>query len=809
MAADVINKTTGIPILTKYGIGVVILGFVLWLIWRYWLDPWLKDRYPKYKTWRERKKIRFEGVIKEKSEALKQEIQQGEKKDVQIVQPLLYRNRKAKFCGRNDDLTYLEDFCKSKERFLWSAVLGAGGSGKSRLAYEFAAEVLTKNRLERDWLVYFLHREDLSKLTAFGDLSCRKNVLLIVDYITGSAESLSTWIKKVVSPWCKKRGKKLRLLLLEREIPDRNNPSQSLWFKHFCVWQNVLYQNEFLELQPLSVEQALLPIAESYLGRDLTPSEKETFKQAMERIDPRLQRPLFAQCIAKAISENKPIENQTDVLHYALEQEQDRWNQLAEKKSEQLKRLLCFATLCGGVEDPPPKLLTKDWNTFGDQVLPIFHSVNAGGSRQEQEMLHPLEPDLLGEYFVLDTLRNLTQPKRKRWMQAAWDYNPKGTYDFLLRFAADYPEEDALLIQPEGEQVLKHFADILFTCIKGDVTLNRKREIAARLEQLHDQSGINEIAFYYCMSVLGLNGKGGVSLAEERSVVQRLHERSGHLAVVTWYALSLSGLSRREPSLVERCNVIDQLRQLHEQAENSLITFFYESSLDNLSYAGSSIAKKRCVIKQLRQLHEQCRNPTVTVAYAMNLCHLSYADISLVEKRNIILQIKQLHEQSRNSMVTEWYAKSLAFLSREDLPLNEKCDLIGQLRDLHEKNEAPEFIVAYAIALFGQVDAEFLLAEKRGLVEKLQQLHKENTSIIEKCSRLESLSYYEDVKYNMVANKYNIVAETYALGLVVLITNEPALKEKQALVDRLEQLWRQTKSSYIKELWEEAASLLE
>ena len=57
------------------------------------------------------------------------------------LNPLAYQQNRVDFLGRGDELKRLDAFLNSKDNFLWWAVLGEGGVGKSRLALEWLKEL--------------------------------------------------------------------------------------------------------------------------------------------------------------------------------------------------------------------------------------------------------------------------------------------------------------------------------------------------------------------------------------------------------------------------------------------------------------------------------------------------------------------------------------------------------------------------------------------------------------------------------------------------------------------------------------------
>ena len=56
----------------------------------------------------------------------------------------------------------------------------------------------------------------------------------------------------------------------------------------------------------------------------------------------------------------------------------------------------------------------------------------------------PLEPDIIGEHFVLTALRqkNLSDASRRRLSELAWRFNPLGMTQFIVRVTYDFRLQD-------------------------------------------------------------------------------------------------------------------------------------------------------------------------------------------------------------------------------------------------------------------------------------------------------------------------------------------------------------------------------
>ena len=69
----------------------------------------------------------------------------------------------------------------------------------------------------------------------------------------------------------------------------------------------------------------------------------------------------------------------------------------------------------------------------------LFHQDTA-------EAIPSLQPDLLGEYFLLDQIAQLTRPEREQFLQAAWQSSPRGVAAILHNLVRNFPQHPQVAI---------------------------------------------------------------------------------------------------------------------------------------------------------------------------------------------------------------------------------------------------------------------------------------------------------------------------------------------------------------------------
>ena len=94
-----------------------------------------------------------------------------------------------------------------------------------------------------------------------------------------------------------------------------------------------------------------------------------------------------------------------------------------------------------------PSLVLKGRSEWLDESLRQFSSsrYQAIVRRSSKSELAPLEPDILGELFVLDWLNSANELEIDCVLRAAWSVSAVGVFAFTRRAVPDFPRHEALL----------------------------------------------------------------------------------------------------------------------------------------------------------------------------------------------------------------------------------------------------------------------------------------------------------------------------------------------------------------------------
>ncbi|MEE0027473.1 MAG: hypothetical protein U0J70_07775, partial [Atopobiaceae bacterium] len=379
--------------------------------------------------------------------------------------PYVYDSGLTPLFGRSDELDELTRFVTSThDDFRWWALTGPGGSGKSRLAFEL------QNMIDEmpKWHAHKLTSDDYKDLQAYFSKLPSTNMLVIADYVQAHARELGERMQSLVE--CSPTSR-IRLLLVEREGTSLgNSETQSSWQSQ--LFENVhhvdkvmaaCWDKHFLTLQPLQPNDLLSIIdsfAEALIRRGIakrqapTEEERQRLIERLNTIDEGLCRPLYALFITGALMDNSDPSHwdKEKVLDYITRRETERIDariRHVEGKRTQdrsaLRSVLHLYRLAtvfqGGEFELIRTLCTDEWSKLERAAT----SIGLDGTEElldhigltKNGTVKPMEPDLMGEYFVFDWLCKTKPEKRDAFIARAWTQEIS-TVIFFDRLFTDY-----------------------------------------------------------------------------------------------------------------------------------------------------------------------------------------------------------------------------------------------------------------------------------------------------------------------------------------------------------------------------------
>lgn len=376
----------------------------------------------------------------------------------------LFRTRATRLIGRRAEYQALLDFCLDKPtaKFQWWTLLGSAGCGKSRIAFDLVLELR-----ERGWLADFMHDVDANAESLRTSWYADRPTLLVVDY----ASKYATQLHNAFLSMTRKSGDyhyPVRILLIERDVGDWYQTIFGSPDERADLVQSVHGQ----QLSPLhlgalpdgEMEQLVQDAIVAFSGMD---PAKPTMPQGLiSKLCKKLKieaRPLFALFVADAILAGLSDEllrwNEKDLLDYVVEREARRWREKL-NTSELHHSILCFATLVGGVDitssERVPQYLAKLLTEAYEADPKLDERLSQmTGTQERGNRINPLEPDIIGELFVLTRVpkppsNEFQDQRQQEWgmfIQAAWSPTCSwGTADFLWRAFRDFPNRRDSLV---------------------------------------------------------------------------------------------------------------------------------------------------------------------------------------------------------------------------------------------------------------------------------------------------------------------------------------------------------------------------
>lgn len=317
------------------------------------------------------------------------------------------------FIGREAELDRLRSIMEIPESISICLMTGPGGTGKTRLMVRWIDELIRNGTIAG-----FLHRsvgEDDVGLMFEG----HGKRAVVIDY----AETKVSLVKKILE-LAEHRGReqnKLNLILVARRAGE--------WWEHIGEGNHDVHRlahehSRYSPLDPLlqNVEEKVAHFNDAINSFTNVLSVQLPNSVKPDLTDDHFKHPLYVQMAALAAVNGKIISDADKLLEATVEHERAFWDRIVkdtfDTNSEQrqgmraIKRALPILTLWGGSDSKAVtrKLLQSDRSLtdssnlvedINDIIWRLYGETESGAQR-----LRPLEPDLLGEQLVLESLND-------------------------------------------------------------------------------------------------------------------------------------------------------------------------------------------------------------------------------------------------------------------------------------------------------------------------------------------------------------------------------------------------------------------
>lgn len=503
-----------------------------------------------------------------KKEKLEKESSLKESEQPKAVQPLLtvpqakennvnyYANAVLEVIGREKEKARLAAFLDCDLDVAWFQLAGVAGQGKSRLAFDLIADTKDKP----GWRAGFLTEYGIESFKDhWKDWQPDAHHLLIFDYVIGREQAIKPILQTLIYNRDKFKNKKIRILLIERQrwdqgsvikaidqrVQDETGPSVHIgdkaeWFLKLGEKDDLeagrlsacRFENGVEELEKLNISNLVIIVNQLLwkLYRKKIAFPKKTLREAFERID-KLGRPLYAYLLAQQLNENPEgfqSWTKTQLLNSQLVRDKLRWGKVFEERSKKAPtwgdnhaamKLALLATMIRKVRFQD-ELITKHFtdidSSLRKEAISITSSYLINDDDFPQEIF-ALEPDLLGEWFVLFCINRGFE--LGNLLDIAWKYSPNEMAMFLQRITQDFIDvpvnnTDERLIQkllvhcPPQETAYQALANVAVSIAGAlyDANLPIPQPIMIALENsanCSDVSAMNALGFYYIQGVGG------------------------------------------------------------------------------------------------------------------------------------------------------------------------------------------------------------------------------------------------------------------------------------------------------------------
>ena len=747
-----------------------------------------------------------------------------------------YNTEKLPLIGRDEEMKVLISFCNDDLPFLWYAICGPAGSGKSRLAYELAID-----RRCEGWTVYWLKEDEYSKLKEMS-FERKDKILIVADYVLMHTKEVAEFIGKQESI-----RTKVRLLMLERanenlcssSVEGSISDASSLEMQEYSLWTSIreyssrtlytLYKRDprlFLFMDALS-EDAMNEVIQSY-AREVNPEEQLTEEVGqmifahLKEVDVKYRRPLFARMLVLLWARGIKCENcsAVDLMQLIFDHEMDRWKKYLKDSNDRvavecLLEMLAIVTMNGVVTKKKMDVDHDDFcnkmNKYLKEEIPSFfeHNEMLGCSSNGEEFFYGVEPDLFGEFLVLRWLtykRANISERLDILFDTNW-YDEPAKCQFLVRFMGDYETEITNIFGNEfknrlfNKNILSYgYMECLFdiTCSKK-ISVNLIQKAVEGLRELAEILDLSTYTETYVRAVFNLSNRKGLEGTREcaKRIEKEYQIHRENEGIVSAYAKILGKLS------IEGTHE-DKRKSLHELT--NLHSIYVDNEMVSLSYAvallkminGEIIQEKRRHIQEMKKLYDRVNNQQVVVFYVSALTHMCQVE-EQSKGRIYIDEIARVYEENHDEIIAEFYAASLFYLWHKE----NNYDDLDRLRKLNEVYGSNKNIVeSYAKSMI-DLGAISSLSGRRYCIDEFERLYekdKGNSAIITAYAKgLVNLSYCAtlterrkcvmDLKNLYEKNVENIVvAEAYAKGLDNLYNIEDH-DQRQKCTDRIKEIY--------------------
>lgn len=398
--------------------------------------------------------------------------------------PLHYLNPQISIYGREKELKLLDDFLNIPNKLMFWGITGPGGAGKSKLAHSF----IIRHKFDKEWKMVYLPSFYMKEVLAMKEWNYSRNLLIVIDYAGSISELIGEWLQKLYNEM-EYFSNKIRILLLERqgfeEIYNSWTGEEEIvspqWYKNLCKPRSEEYYADESDIQELQYLKSKYPFMlklhelekEEYMQlmndyakaigkRELSIEEKEKVLSYVQKnifLNNRI--PLYVLFVTDAALGGNNYNNWDlkKMNEYIYDRNEDIWEKrIFQGEGEllsALKELLIYTTVVKrwkfGERVPEnlqdsEKIINKYRIRNAKDCSFDWVSILTGQLQIEdgRSIMGALEPDLVGEYFVLRYMQKFNDRKLEEWGDTIWNEISRSK-DFFIRCIYDFKYDNNCL----------------------------------------------------------------------------------------------------------------------------------------------------------------------------------------------------------------------------------------------------------------------------------------------------------------------------------------------------------------------------
>lgn len=434
--------------------------------------------------------------------------------NIELYDRISYLELLRMFCGYGKNMNCLTN----SPNFAWWIITGKGGVGKSRLAYEFSKEMELQG-----WTVCYPYNNKKDTLFRCSE-NLPNNTLFILDYTESDYADIGEWLVSFSAN--KYTNIRVRVLLIQRFLGKIEwlISHQSLFERN--VIKSCAYQNgESLEVDTISdngIKQMMLEFA---CGK-VKSNDIEIMFDTLCKVDP-LKRPLFALAIVDAYINGQEISKEYELLDYLCEKEIDsirgRISHVFKENVDELcniaQNIYIMATMVGefNLKSQISVLLPDDHayirKLYYRYIDKFYFETMLFDGDGENVYCKPIEPDIIGEAFVLKHIN-----ENRKLLQNAWR-KPYFMSRFVTRLHQDFEDRlwkiqeyiDSPVLPEETTEIIQ---GTFFNCrylqsinLPDNINIigNSAFRLCTKLSNMHIPKNLKEIgdfAFRNCRNLV-------------------------------------------------------------------------------------------------------------------------------------------------------------------------------------------------------------------------------------------------------------------------------------------------------------------